>query len=242
MKEGKYSKFLTVLLIIVIIGIVILLGFLGYDIYNKYYIEKSSEEFVEQFGEKINQDNNEENKNNKENEDNEDNNEVNEIIVGTIPEGSSNNNTSSEGRQEETQVPQREQYQGFYVSGTIEIPKINLKYPILESISTKGLDTAVCFEYGAGINQVGNSVIAGHNYRNGLFFANNKKLEIGDKIYITDLNKVKLEYVIFDKFETDDNDMSFYGPSVEEGKTEVALRTCTDDSKARLVLRARAVE
>ncbi len=36
------------------------------------------------------------------------------------------------------------------------------------------------------LNKPGNTVIAGHNYRNSRFFSNNKKLNIGDKIYVTD--------------------------------------------------------
>ena len=61
--------------------------------------------------------------------------------------------------------------------------------------------------YGAGINQAGNTVIIGHNYRNGLFFSNNKKLNNGDKIYITDNNKNKLDKKIVrgDKLSNDEH-------------------------------------
>ena len=45
-----------------------------------------------------------------------------------------------------------------------------------------------CKFWGAEPNEIGNFCIVGHNYRNGLFFSNNKKLEKGDKIYITDLD------------------------------------------------------
>ena len=83
-----------------------------------------------------------------------------------------------------------------------------------------------------------NCVIVGHNYRNGLFFSNNKKLQLGDKIYITDNSGTTLTYTIYDKFETSDSDTSFFQRDTE-GKPEVTLSTCTDDSSARLIILAR---
>ena len=122
--------------------------------------------------------------------------------------------------------------------GTMEIPATDFEYPILEKVTKKSIETSVAFQWGAGINQVGNSVIVGHNYRNGLFFSNNKKLNIGDKIYITDNSGTKLTYTIYDKFETAENDTSFFQRDTA-GKPEVSLSTCTDDSSARLIILAR---
>ena len=130
-------------------------------------------------------------------------------------------------------------YKGFGVLGTMEIPAINFKYPILEKVTKKSIETAVAFLYGTGINQPGNSVIIGHNYRNGLFFSNNKKLNIGDKVYITDNGGTKLTYTIYNKFETTAEDTSFYQRDTG-GKPEVTLSTCTDDSSARLIIFAKA--
>ena len=64
------------------------------------------------------------------------------------------------------------------------------------------MNTAVVMQYGPGPNQVGNTVIAGHNYRNGQFFSNNYKLENGDTIYITDNSGTRLQYTIYNKYET----------------------------------------
>ena len=87
--------------------------------------------------------------------------------------------------------------------------------------------------------EVSNSrVIVGHNYRNGLFFSNNKKLSEGDKIYITDNSGKKLTYTIYSKFETTSEDTSFYQRDTN-GKAEVTLSTCTDDSSARIIILAR---
>lgn len=123
--------------------------------------------------------------------------------------------------------------------GTMEIPATNFKYPVLEKVTKKSIETAVAFQWGAGLNQPGNSVIIGHNYRNGMFFSNNKKLKNGDKIYITDNSGKKLTYTIYDKFETSDTDTSFYQRDTG-GKAEITLSTCTDDSKARLIILAKA--
>ena len=133
----------------------------------------------------------------------------------------------------------KKSYKGFEVLGTMEIPKTNFKYPVLApNVTTKKLETSVVFLYGNGLNQVGNSVIIGHNYRNGLFFSNNKKLSIGDKIYVTDNDGNKIEYTIYDKFETTPEDTSFYQRDTA-GKPELTLSTCTDDSKARTIVLAR---
>ena len=110
---------------------------------------------------------------------------------------------------------------------------------MLEKVTKKSIETAVAFLYGTGLNEEGNTVIIGHNYRNGLFFSNNKKLNNGDKIYITDNSGKKLEYTIYQKFETTPEDTSFYQRDTD-GKPEVTLSTCTDDSKARLIIFARA--
>lgn len=132
----------------------------------------------------------------------------------------------------------KQTYKGFGVLATMEIPATNFKYPVLEKVTKKSIETAVAFLYGTGINQPGNSVIIGHNYRNGLFFSNNKKLNIGDKIYITDVEGNKLTYTIYNKFETTPEDTSFYQRDTG-GKPEVTLSTCTDDSKARLIICAK---
>jgi len=217
MFESKYSKVLTVILVIVIVAIVGLLGFLAYDYYQKYIVTQDTSNFVNDFqGEQEDQ-------------------EVEDEQVANTDENPFDNIQDAEtagGTKKKT-------YKGFGVVGTMEIPATNFKYPILEKVTKKSIETAVAFLYGTGINQPGNSVIIGHNYRNGLFFSNNKKLNNGDKIYITDNDGKKLTYTIYNKFETTPEDTSFYQRDTG-GKPEVTLSTCTDDSKARLIIFARA--
>ena len=141
-------------------------------------------------------------------------------------------------------------YNGFLTAGKIEIPTTGLKSPIISysEYSKSSLETAVCVVYsttgeqntqGSGLNKPGNTVIAGHNYRNSRFFSNNKKLNIGDKIYVTDLDGKRMTYTIYDKFETDDTDTEYMTRDTQ-GAVEISLTTCTDDSKARLIILAKA--
>lgn len=217
--NSKYSNFLTILLVIIIIVIIGIIGFLGYKYYKTYIIKNSSEDFVDTFG--------------KDTTDNEKKTgDTDDIAYDGVEQGDTNS-TSSEGK--------KKQYNGFDVAGTIEIPATNVKYPVLEQYeySPKALETSVVILYGVGLNQVGNTTIAGHNYRNNLFFSKNKNLKIGDKIYITDSTGKRLPYTIYDKFEAAEND-SDYITRDTQGAIEISLTTCTDDSKARTIILARA--
>lgn len=218
---GKYNKFLTIILIIIIIAIIILLGFLGYDYYQKYFISQEASDFVDDFhgdyNQEIIQDNNVVENNNQEDP------------LSKIQNTNSNS----------SKISNKKQYKGFWALGTMEIPKTNFKYPVLEKVTKKSIETAVAVLYGAGLNQPGNTVIVGHNYRNGLFFSNNKKLVNGDKIYITDYSGGKMTYTIYNKFETTPEDTSFYQRDTN-GIPEITLSTCTDDSSARLIIFAKA--
>ena len=132
-------------------------------------------------------------------------------------------------------------FKGFGVVGTMRIPSINFDYPVLEKVTPKSIETAVAVLYPVGqeVNQVGNLVIIGHNYRNGLFFSNLKRVQLNDKIYITDNSGNRLTYTVYNKFETTPEDTSFYQRDTN-GKPEVTLSTCTDNSKARTIVFARA--
>ena len=227
MFESKYSKVLTVILVIVIVAIVGLLGFLAFDFFQNYIVSKDATATVEDFKGQVNSGS-----------------DVSGDSETTTNDGenpfdqiASSNTSSGNTTTEDDSLPL---YKGFEMLGTMEIPATDFSYPILNAPATKAkIETAVALQWGtAGINEVGNCVIVGHNYRNGLFFSNNKKLQLGDKIYITDNSGTTLTYTIYDKFETSDSDTSFFQRDTE-GKPEVTLSTCTDDSSARLIILAR---
>ena len=221
MFESKYSKVLTVILVIVIIAIIGLLGFLAYEYYQNYMVTKDTSEFVENFQGEVSS----------EVPSDDDSNTANDNNTNPF-EQIQDIETSSSSKKQPT-------YKGFGVYGTMVIPKTNFTYPVLDTMTPKSLETAVVFLYGVGLNQPGNSVIVGHNYRNGLFFSNNKKLSVGDKIYITDNDGKRLTYTIYSKFEATPEDTSFYQRDTQ-GKPEITLSTCTDDSSARLIIFAKA--
>ncbi|MBQ9658644.1 MAG: sortase [Clostridia bacterium] len=229
MSESKYGKFLTVLLIIIIIAVLGLIGYFCFETYTNYSNEKSASEFVNSFA-------NDENETTPEEtpaitEDPIEEQQQGEENTGLDIQSSGSSSGSSSTKKTKT-------YQGYTVVGTIQIPKTNVSYPILNENGVKPLQVAVSRLCGADANQPGNMVILGHNYRNGLFFANNKKLSIGDKIYITDLNGQKLTYTIYDKFETEQSNTDWIQRDTN-GAREISLQTCTDDGKLRLIILAK---
>ena len=229
MFESKYNKLLTGILIVVVIGIIGLLVFLGVQYWQTSNNTSEAEDFVDNYtGDEslipVEEDNGGEIENPTEGDDKGNTGDLSVDSTDTTSTGSTKT--------------KKKTYNGFTVNGTMEIPKINFKYPVLEKVSKSAIENSVAILYGAGLNQVGNTVIVGHNYKNGQFFSNNKKLTNGDKIYITDYEGVKKTYTIYHHFVTTPDDTSFYQRDTN-GKAEVTLSTCTDDSSGRLIILAK---
>lgn len=129
----------------------------------------------------------------------------------------------------------------YYTIATINIPKINVNYPILSETTTELLKIAPCKFWGADPNKVGNFCIVGHNYRDTRFFSKVPTLEYGDIIEITDLSKKTVKYSVYDKYEVDPEDTSCTS-QLTNGRTEITIITCTNDSKRRVVIKAIAVK
>ena len=222
----------TVILVIVILAIIGLLIFLGIDVYTKYYVTKEQNAGVEQFNNNVpDRDNTVENTT--ANEVIENNVTDNDPLAGLKDPDSTSNSGDSTGGTSGLN------YKGFPMIGTITIAKTNVNLPILSKATKSSIEVSVARLYGLELNQPGNVVIIGHNYRNGLFFSDNKKLEVGDKVKIKDTNGVTMTYTIYSKFETGASDASFYDRDTN-GKCEITLSTCTDnDSDKRLILLAR---
>ena len=224
----KYGKVLTIILIIIIISVIALLAYLGYDYFSKYNTEKDAENAVDTF---ISTATETPTATNEDNLNNSTENASNNLLNNTNTTNTTNSRSATKPK-----------YKGFYMLGTIEIPKTGAKYPVLERVTKKSLETAVAVIYpfeNPVLNTEGNVVIQGHNYRNGQFFSDNKKLSKGDRIYITDLNKKKVTYTVYKVFQTSESDTSFYNRDTD-GKMEITLSTCTDDSSARIIVEARA--
>ena len=131
------------------------------------------------------------------------------------------------------------EYKGYKVVGIIEIPCINIKYPILNKTNDNSMQYSITKFSGGEVNEIGNFVVAGHNYLNGTMFGKVDQLKIGDEIKLTDLYNNTLTYEIFDIYSTDPNDTSIIESS-KEGTKEVTLITCTKGQINRLITKARA--
>ena len=83
----------------------------------------------------------------------------------------------------------------------------------------------------------GNMVLAGHNYRNGTMFGNLKLVNIGDKVKITDLSGNTIEYVVYDKYETNASDTVHYAQ--DKSIRHIVLTTCSSNGQKRLVVKCK---
>ena len=219
MSANKYGNVLTVVLVILVIAIITGLGFLVYNYVIKPRDNNRTIAAIEVFDRNVE----EEEKQEEENQE-----ELNTTVSPTKP-------TEGVGTRKK-----KTYYEGFVMIGYITIPKTNVKQPILDVVTPESLNKAVAALYPSNpqLNKPGNVVIVGHNYRNGQFFSNNKNLSTGDKIKIKDETGTELTYTIYEKFETSEQDTSFYNRNTN-GAIEVTLSTCTDDSKARTIILAR---
>lgn len=229
MFNSKYSKILTVILIILIIGIVGTLSYFVYDLTSVSTKKNKAQEAIQEFNEKsIKRQFDSSPDENSENENSTSTSNPLDSIEGL--NSSETENSSSEAK--------KTYLEGYEVMGTIEIPKTGIKYPILSEVTKKSLETSVAILYGVGLNQPGNTTIVGHNYRNGLFFSDNKKLTNGDSIKITDQTGTTITYEIYDIFITSPSDAGYMQRDTE-GAKEISLSTCTDDSSQRLIILAK---
>ena len=68
-----------------------------------------------------------------------------------------------------------------------------------------------------------------------------KKLKVGDKLFLSDNNVGKIEYEIYDIYKVLPNDVNCLNEETG-GKREITLITCTNDSKQRIIVKAREKE
>ena len=126
----------------------------------------------------------------------------------------------------------------YYALATINIPSINCTYPILNHTNDELLKISPTKFWGADPNEVGNFCIVGHNYRSDKFFSHVPELTIGDSIEITDLKGETLIYRVYDKYVVEPEDTDCTSQRTN-GLKEITLITCTDDSKLRVIVKAR---
>lgn len=156
-----------------------------------------------------------------------------------------NQNISDEGEQAEESDGQIPDYQlnpemempeitledldGAACIGVLEIPKIDLKLPVLSEWSYPLLKKAPCRYSGSAY--LDNLVITVHNYRT--YFGKLKELEVGTEVIFTDAAGNRFEYKVAAV-------EALTPQSVEDmtsGEWALSLFTCTLDGKNRVTVR-----
>ena len=123
--------------------------------------------------------------------------------------------------------------------GIVRIPKINLTYPILSKTTDALMKVAPCKFHGANPNEVGNLCIIAHNYRRkGVFFSDVEQLIVGDTVEVQDLSQKTIRYEVYDIHTVMPNDTADTTQKTN-GRKEVTLITCTDNSEQRIIVRCK---
>ena len=134
--------------------------------------------------------------------------------------------------------------QNYNNIGIINIPRLGINYPILETTTEKALKVSVTKFWGGNPNEVGNLCIIGHNYKNSKFFGKLHNIQNGDTVQITDMNGNTLNYSVYDSYIVTPEDTSCT-TQLTNGKIEVTLITCYYENgnahaTKRLIVKARA--
>ena len=123
----------------------------------------------------------------------------------------------------------------YQLFGTIEIPKISLKYSIFSTLDEEKLKIAPCKFFGKDLNSNDNICIAAHNYDNGKFFSDIILLDINDVIYLFSDN-IKYSYNVISKYEVNPNNLD---PIFEyDNNKYLTLVTCNNLNGNRVIIKA----
>ena len=160
-----------------------------------------------------------------------------ETMQITIPkEDTQNSNTQTTKVQTKSYIAKNGKKYNYI--GRVVIPKIGVDYAILDHWSDELLRVSICKFHGSNPNEVGNLCLVGHNWRNKRFFSKVPTLEMGDLVEITDLNEVTIEYEVYDIHTVDPNNVDDTTQKTN-GRKEVTLITCTDDSSQRVIVKCK---
>ncbi len=124
------------------------------------------------------------------------------------------------------------------IIGKIEIPKLNIYYPIFSNLNEDLLKIAPCKFYGNNIGEYGNICIAGHNYNNNMFFSKIFTLEKDDLVFVYDNNNIKYSYLIENVYEVSSSDLS---PIYNYNNSEklLTLVTCNNFNSNRFIVKCK---
>ena len=231
-KVYKFNFFLSVFLVCVLVSLCI------YAEYDRNKSEEVSQELLSEF-----------------NQDVTDISEKSDILIAVLDETEDSEgdvvSVVEEPPKETTvnnNVAVKKTNEGFnYITvASISIPKISVNYSIIagETGSLEETESLLKISptkfWGPNPNEVGNFCVVAHNYRNSKFFSKVPTLQNGDIIEITDSSNRTINYEVYNKYEVVPEDTSCLD-QVTNGKKEITLITCTNDSKMRVIVKAREV-
>lgn len=149
MQKGKV--FFNIIIIITVIALISVIAYMSYYHISNYLALKEAEEAVDEFEK-----------------------EVMVVAIDDEKEENTQNEVQQTVQTTQTTVNQatsKVTYKGYAMIGTIQIPKTKVKAPIVDKVTPQSISAAVATLYGPGLNQIGNTVLVAHNYRNrNLFF------------------------------------------------------------------------
>ena len=127
--------------------------------------------------------------------------------------------------------------------GTLNIPKTGYTSEVYCKQNANKMETMPCMLYtNEGPNKPGVTIFVGHNRENGTLFSNNNLLEENDEFYFTDYEGNEKKYIIYSKFVTDNDDVSFY--NTESEVPIIAMQCCltANTSDKVIIIMAKAEE
>ena len=166
----------------------------------------------------------------------------------SVSEAYASNDTSNSETQEEDNTKvytyTAENEKTYDMIGSLEIPSLDIKYPILSTTSEELLKVSLTKYWGGNPNEVGNLCILGHNFKDSKFFGNLLNIEKNAIIKVTDIDGNTLDYKVYETSIVEPDDTSCTS-QLTDGHTEVTLITCYYENgnsyaTKRFVVKARA--
>lgn len=122
------------------------------------------------------------------------------------------------------------------VIAILEIETLGIRYPVVEGATSANLNVAIGhLTETAGIGQIGNCVLAGHNgSRYGEYFTHLNQTAIGDMVTLMDKSGTIFTYEVQETSVTDPYDNSIKNQGEE---SELTFFTCAQSGSMRFVVR-----
>ncbi len=128
----------------------------------------------------------------------------------------------------------RKKIDGKYYVGTLSIPALNLKLPVIDEWSYENFRTAPCVYEGTPYKN--NLIICAHNYRK--HFRALRSLVPGDKVTFNDMEGNVFIYEVMYTELLDDEAVE----EMSSGEWDLTLFTCTYGGATRITVRCKNVE